>query len=570
VSVAGARQLKLVVTDAGDDQDSDHGDWAAARLLPLDEFAPPVLVSNTGLLVHEGGRAALTSAELRYDDNVQPAANVHYQLRQPPQGGQLEHRTAPGAAITSFTQADINNGEVVYVHSADAAVSDRFEFEVSDGQGNVLFDQEFMIEVVRVTFLSDLPYAGPPTNGWGPVERDLSNGEFGAGDGRPLMLDGITYAKGLGVHANSQIAFHLNENYARFQAEVGIDDEVGPNGTVVFQVRGDGQLLFESEVLTGNDPPRRLDVPVTGVTLLELRVTDGGDGPGFDHADWSDARLIPVPDTEPPAVTNNRGTSVAADDRVLIVRDELLFEDAAQPPREVVYVLTAPPLHGHLELVGAEGAAIDQFTQQQIDDGRLLYVHDGFGASNGTPAIETLAFEVRDSQGNGVRDQFFEIRIEAVSWLSDLPLSEPATNGWGPLERDLSNGEQALGDGRPITLNGLEYAKGLGVHAGSSIILDLAGGYRRFLADVGADDEVSNGASVVFQVWLDGELRFDSGTLTPDSVTRRVDLDVSDVATLRLEVTDAGDGPGWDHADWAAARLLPLEEPTSTGGPGSS
>jgi beta-galactosidase len=32
-------------------------------------------------------------------------------------------------------------------------------------------------------------------------------------------------------------------------------------------------------------------VDVTGGALLELRVTDGGDGNGGDHADWAAARL---------------------------------------------------------------------------------------------------------------------------------------------------------------------------------------------------------------------------------------------------------------------------------------
>ena len=43
--------------------------------------------------------------------------------------------------------------------------------------------------------------------------------------------------------------------------------------------------------------------------------------------------------------------------------------------------------------------------------------------------------------------------------VSDLPFLS-ATNGWGPVERDTSNGEQAAGDGRPITINGVQYAKG--------------------------------------------------------------------------------------------------------------
>lgn len=50
-----------------------------------------------------------------------------------------------------------------------------------------------------VTFLSDLP-VNPAfnRNGWGPVERDLGNGEQEQGDGPALRVDGVAYPKGLG------------------------------------------------------------------------------------------------------------------------------------------------------------------------------------------------------------------------------------------------------------------------------------------------------------------------------------------------------------------------------------
>jgi hypothetical protein len=34
-----------------------------------------------------------------------------------------------------------------------------------------------------------------------------------------------------------------------------------------------------------------MTVDTTGTRMLSLRVTDGGDGKNFDHADWADARL---------------------------------------------------------------------------------------------------------------------------------------------------------------------------------------------------------------------------------------------------------------------------------------
>ncbi|HEY8598318.1 MAG TPA: PQQ-dependent sugar dehydrogenase, partial [Thermomicrobiales bacterium] len=57
-------------------------------------------------------------------------------------------------------------------------------------------------------YLSDQRWLSA-NNGWGPVERDRSNGDIGAGDGRPLTLGGAVYAKGLGVHATSEIRYAL-------------------------------------------------------------------------------------------------------------------------------------------------------------------------------------------------------------------------------------------------------------------------------------------------------------------------------------------------------------------------
>ncbi|TFI26176.1 glycoside hydrolase family 97 catalytic domain-containing protein [Streptomyces sp. 4R-3d] len=140
-------------------------------------------------------------------------------------------------------------------------------------------------------YVSSLPFTAE-SNGWGPVERDRSNGENGPADGGPLRLGGTTYDKGLGVHARSEVTVALNGAYDRFAAETGIDEEKPDKGSVLFEVLGDGQVLARSGVLGPADEPYAFDVDVSGVGQLTLRVTDGGDGIDSDHADWADARLL--------------------------------------------------------------------------------------------------------------------------------------------------------------------------------------------------------------------------------------------------------------------------------------
>jgi beta-galactosidase GanA len=134
--------------------------------------------------------------------------------------------------------------------------------------------------------VSGLPFLSA-TNGWGPVERDTSNGEQAAGDGRPITIAGQVYAKGLGTNSVSDVQVYLGGKCTRFTASVGVDDEQNGAGTVTFQVLADAKSLATTPVRHGNDEATAIDVDVTDAQALELVVGDGGDGNGSDHGDWA-------------------------------------------------------------------------------------------------------------------------------------------------------------------------------------------------------------------------------------------------------------------------------------------
>ncbi|RVU22424.1 alpha-galactosidase [Streptomyces antnestii] len=138
--------------------------------------------------------------------------------------------------------------------------------------------------------LGDLPWLST-TNGWGPVERNTSNGESAAGDGHPISIGGVVYAKGLGVHADSAVEYYTGGSCARVTAHVGVDDETGARGTVAFEIWADGKKVTSTGVLTNTDAAQALSADVSGAQVVRLVVTDGGDGVDYDHADWGDAVL---------------------------------------------------------------------------------------------------------------------------------------------------------------------------------------------------------------------------------------------------------------------------------------
>jgi beta-galactosidase GanA len=140
------------------------------------------------------------------------------------------------------------------------------------------------------------------------------------------------------------------------------------------------------------------------------------------------------------------------------------------------------------------------------------------------------------------------------SAVSDLPFLS-SSNGWGPVERDSSVGEQAAGDGHEITIAGAEHAKGLGTNSVSDVVLYLAGNCSRFTADVGVDDETGGAGTVTFSVIADGKTLVTTPTIRGKQAAVPLDVDISGAQVIDLKVGDAGDGNGNDHGDWGTPTL---------------
>ena len=303
------------------------------------------------------------------------------------------------------------------------------------------------------TYLSDV-VATTAVNGWGPVERNASNGESAAGDGRGIRIAGRAFAKGLGVHAASDVRFAVPTGCSEFRAHVGVDDEVGRAGTVAFRVLLDGRTAWTSPTRKGGEAALEAVVPLGSAKQLALVVTNAGDGGVKDHADWADARLLCTSVTPTPSTTP----------------------------------ATPAPAAGVL------------------------------------PLTEVAA--------------------------------KSATNGWGPAERDRSNGEDAAGDGRQISIGGVGALRGLGVHAPSDVRYTVPATCTRLRATVGVDDEVGAGGSVSFSVLVDGREVWASDTRRGGQAGVALDVPVAAGGELALVVKDAWDGTVRDHGDWADPTLL--------------
>ncbi len=145
--------------------------------------------------------------------------------------------------------------------------------------------------------LSLLPTAGADGYAEPKVDTNMA--------GQPIKLRGKTYPHGLTLHPKEQAGggrgfaiYALDGGLRlakRFKATVGVEDSVGPRGSVGFIVElrrnGQWQQVYASPVLKGGGATAEVDVDLSGAEQLKLVVTDGGDNIHADHGAWADARL---------------------------------------------------------------------------------------------------------------------------------------------------------------------------------------------------------------------------------------------------------------------------------------
>ena len=115
------------------------------------------------------------------------------------------------------------------------------------------------------------------------------------------------------------------------------------------------------------------------------------------------------------------------------------------------------------------------------------------------------------------------------------------------------------GEGRPLTIAGTAYDRGLYCHALSHVVVRLPGPGKTFTAVVGVDSNpqtVGGRGSIVFSVSVGGKQAFRSPVLREGIAGIPVRVELGGATEFALEVGDAGDGISCDQADWAEAQAI--------------
>lgn len=400
--------------------------------------------------------------------------------------------------------------------NVDARGSYTVTYAVSDGEEN-----ETSL-TVPFTVVSGFVYASDVNEksakvGYGQLKRDRNI----QGGAIKLVKDGVQvpFSKGLGAHAASEIVYDLTgTGYTWFESYVGIDQSMknAAAAKAKFQVYVDGKLRYDSGAMLANTSMGYVAVDLAGASELRL-VTDSMGANSSDHTIWAGARF---------SVVNSAP---------VIHTQDVSFTDPADVD------------------IAAIAAAVTAADAEDGDlTGAVTYTTNYVSGKTGNFEI---TYSVTDSDGNAVQATQRLAVVNSFVYVSDQSWKS-ARVGWGSIQKDKSLNKN------PIKLaadSGVKtYEKGLGVHAYSEVVYDLTGKeYYYFESYVGVDSTAANGnSSVVFQVYVDGELKAQTPLMRRGMAAEHLFVPLTGASTLKLVVTDGGNGNANDHANWADAKFL--------------
>ena len=233
------------------------------RVTPVND-AP--ILTNTGATLDEGG-TVLLDTELAATDVDNTPLQLIYTITTVPANGFVALNTNPLVPITSFTQANIDAGQLIYVHDGSETSTDQFFFDLSDSSGATVTGQRFDLSVNPV---NDAPVANSDSTN---VDEDqtLTGSSILANDVDPdnailttQLVTGPSNAELFVLNSDGTFVYAPSENF---------------NGTDSFQyVSNDGLLSSNIATVTitvnsVNDLPEgKADqfTLITGSVLREL------------------------------------------------------------------------------------------------------------------------------------------------------------------------------------------------------------------------------------------------------------------------------------------------------------
>ncbi|KAI3354096.1 hypothetical protein L3Q82_018646 [Scortum barcoo] len=379
-------------------------------IIPVDDETPRMAI-NDGLEIEIGDVKVINNNVLKATDLDSDDNTLTYIIRYGPGQGYLQ-RAMPSGTLQNitvgmnFTQNEVDQGLIVYIHNGQEGIRDLIKFDVTDGI-NPLIDRYFYVTVGGIDMVfPDVISKGVSLKEGGRVTLTtdlLSTSDLNSPDEHLVFT--ITRAPirghlectdtpGMPISSFTQLQLAGNKIYYIHTA----DDEVKMDS-------------FEFEVTDGYNPVFR---------TFRISISDV--------------------DNKKPVVTIH-GLVVTEGENKLITPFELTVEDRDTVDRLLKFTVTQIPVHGRLLFNNTQ--TVTSFTKQDLNENMISYKHDGTES-----AEDSFSFTVTDGTHTDFYvfpDTVFETRKPQVMKIAVLPVDngvpQIVVNKGAPTLRVLETGQ---------------------------------------------------------------------------------------------------------------------------------
>ncbi|XP_041946990.1 FRAS1-related extracellular matrix protein 2a [Alosa sapidissima] len=334
-------------------------------IVALDDETPRMLI-NDGLEVEVGETKEISNKVLKATDLDSEDSMLTFIVRYGPSQGLLQRTTPQGGLqnITvgmNFTQAEIDQGVILYEHNGQEGVRDLLKFDVTDGS-NALIDRYFYITVSNI----DMVFPDVVSKG-----VSLKEG------GRVTLTTDLLSTSDLNS-PDENLVFTITRAPVRGHLEC--TDTPGIPIASFTQLQLAGSKVYY--IHTADDEVK--------MDSFEFEVTDG-----YNPVFRTFRVAIVDVDNKKPVLTVHDLLAAEGQSK-LITPFELTVEDQDTSERLLKFTITQFPVHG--KLLFNNSKPVTSFTKQDLNENMISYKHDGTETNE-----DSFSFTITD----GTHTDFF-------------------------------------------------------------------------------------------------------------------------------------------------------------------
>ena len=298
--------------------------------------------------------------------------------------------------VQNFTQSDVNEGRVLYKHVkpfSNLTVFDSIGLEANAEYAKRRLD---LVLNVRVSVTAGSTWSENEDRPG--IERYIESEDARVTEGGSVIFRKKNFdTSGIltFIKEHRQAASGGSDQYHQYlrapQLELEITELPSHGEFTISKERAKiGQRFSQSDIDMGflaykhDDSDTLVDYYGFAVYLIGDKSERYGDGRGhsgdilLSDAIWN-ISITPINDRNFHLVSND-GMTVVQRQAKAITRNMLYTQDDDTPPEDIVYVIQNSPIHGHLVFNDNITRPATRFTQQDIDQRRIVYFHDGDGS----------------------------------------------------------------------------------------------------------------------------------------------------------------------------------------------